>query len=233
LEGEPRSILLGLFLGGSFGFGEGARAALFVLDADFDPKAFLVVGAALVGEDVVGLPGAGGLEMLLEGGFVVADGTAEGFAGLQCEVKIGEGWLDDVFFDEGAGRGETAVEVESSDDGFERVGKKSRLSAAAALFFPAAKKKERAEIDASCDFAEMVAADERGTEASEFTFARGWKSAEERLGDGEAKDGVADELELFVVGAGIGERLGISFVGERAVGEGPGEEAGPSKHMIE
>ena len=50
-----------------------------------------MVGAALGGEDVVGLAGAGGLEMLLQGGFVIADGSAEGVAGLQGEVEIGEG----------------------------------------------------------------------------------------------------------------------------------------------
>ena len=37
-----------------------------------------MVGAALGGEDVLGLAGAGGLEVFLEGGFVVADGSAEG-----------------------------------------------------------------------------------------------------------------------------------------------------------
>ena len=41
-------------------------------------KRLLVVGAALGGEDVVGLAGAGGLEVLLQGGLVVADGSVEG-----------------------------------------------------------------------------------------------------------------------------------------------------------
>ncbi len=83
LEGEAGGLLLGLFFGGAFGFGEGAGASVFVVDADFDAEALLVVGAALVGEDVVGLAGAGGLEVLLQGGFVVADGSAEGVAGLR------------------------------------------------------------------------------------------------------------------------------------------------------
>ena len=85
LEGEARGVLLGLLFGGSLGFGEGAGAAFFVFDADFDAEAFLMVGAALVGEDVVGLTGAGGLEMFLQRGFVVADGSAEGVAALQGE----------------------------------------------------------------------------------------------------------------------------------------------------
>ena len=137
LEGEARGILLGLLLGGSFGFGECAGAAFFVGDADFDAEALLMVGAALIGEDVVGLAGAGGLEMLLQGGFVVADGSAEGLAGLDGEVEIREGGLDDVLFDEGAGGVEAAIEVEGCDDGFEGVGEECGLAAAAALFFAA------------------------------------------------------------------------------------------------
>ena len=160
-----------MFLGGSFGFGEGAGAALFVFDADFDAEALLVVGAALVGEDVVGLAGAGGLEVLLQGGFVVADGSAEGVAALHGEVKIGEGGLDDVLFDEGAGGGEAAVEVEGGDDGFEGVGEKRGLSAASALLFAAAEEEVRAEVDAGGDLAEMTAADEGGAEAGEFALA--------------------------------------------------------------
>jgi hypothetical protein len=65
---------------------------------------------------------SGGLEALLEGGFVVADGSAERVAGLQGEVEIGHGGVDDVLLDEVAGSGEATVEIESSDDSFEGVG---------------------------------------------------------------------------------------------------------------
>ena len=101
-----------------------------------------MVGAALGGEDVLGLAGSGGLEMLLQGGFVVADGSAEGVSGLQGEMEIGEGGLDDVFFDESASGVEAAVEIEGGDDGFEGVGEKSGFPAAAALFFAAAEAKK-------------------------------------------------------------------------------------------
>jgi len=134
--------LLGLFLGGALGFGEGSGATGFVVDADFDAEALLVVGAALVGEDVVGLACAGGLEMLLEGGFVVADGAAEGLAAVEGEVKVGEGGLDDVLFDEGAGGGEATVEIEGCDDGFDGVGEKGGLFAASGLFFSTAQAEE-------------------------------------------------------------------------------------------
>src|SRR5260370_914761 len=62
-----------------------------------------MVGAALVGEDVVWLAGSGGLEGFLEGGFVVADGSAEGVAALHGGVKRGAGGRDGVLFGEGAG----------------------------------------------------------------------------------------------------------------------------------
>ncbi len=83
----------------------------------------------------MGLTGAGGLKMLLQRGFVIADGSAEGFASLEGDVEAGKSRLDDVLFDEGAGDVESAVEIERGDDGFESVGEKGRLFAASALLF--------------------------------------------------------------------------------------------------
>ena len=54
-----------------------------------------------------------------------------------------------------------------------------------------------------------------------------------RFGDGQPEHGVADELELLVVGAGVGQGLGIGLVGEGAVGEGPGEQFGSLETMVE
>jgi hypothetical protein len=56
---------------------------------------------------------------------------------------------------------------------------------------------------------------------------------EESVGDGEAEDGVSDKLELFVVGGGVEEGFGLGFVGERTMGERPGEEFGALETMIE
>ena len=130
-----------------------------------------MVGTALRGEDVLGLAGSGGLEVLLEGGLVVADGSAEGLGGCQGAVKIGQRGLDDVVFDEGAGGVESAVEVESGDDGFEGVGEESGLLAASALLFSAAEAKVRPKVDALGDVAEMTAADEGGAEAGQLALA--------------------------------------------------------------
>jgi hypothetical protein len=171
--------------------------------------------------------------MLLEGGFVVANGAAEGFAALESEMEVGESGLDDVFFDEGPGGVEASVEIEGGDDGFESVRQERGFFAAAGLFFATPEAQEGAEIDAGGYLAEMTAADERGAEAGEFALAGGWEAAEESFGDGEAEDSVSDELELLVVGGWVGEGLGVGLVGERTVGEGPGEEIRALEEVVE
>jgi hypothetical protein len=90
-----------------------------------------------------------------------------------------------------------------------------------------------AEVDAGGDFAEMAAADERGAKTGELTFARGWEAAEEGFGYGETEDGITEELELLVVGCGVGEGFGFGLVGEGAMGESPGEEVGAAEAMVE
>jgi len=94
-------------------------------------------------------------------------------AGIQGEVKIGEGGLDDVPFDEGAGGVEAAIEIKGGDDGFEGVGEEGGLAAATALFLAATETEERAEIDAGGDLAEVAAADEGGAKAGQFALTGG------------------------------------------------------------
>lgn len=151
LEGEAGGLLLGLLFCGSFGLGQGGEAAFLVVDADLDAEALLVIGAGLGGEGVVGLAGASGLEVLLEGGFVVADGSAEGAAGAHGEMEGGHSGVEDVLFDEGAGGREATVEIEGGDDGFEGVGEDGGLFAATALLFSAAEEETGSEVDAGGD----------------------------------------------------------------------------------
>jgi hypothetical protein len=193
-EGDSRGLLLGLFLGGSFGLGEGPMTSLAVGDSNLDAEELLVVGAALRGEDVLGLAGSGGLEVLLECGLVVADGSGEGVSRREGSMEVGDGGLDDVALDEGAGGFETAVDVQSGYDGFEGVGEESGLLAATALFFAAAEAEHGTEADALGDAAEVTAADEGGAEAGEFALAGVGEAAIEAFRYGEAEDGVADEL---------------------------------------
>jgi hypothetical protein len=118
---------------------------------------------------------------------------------------MGKRGFDDVFLDESTGCVEASVEVEGGDNGFESVGEESGLSAAAALFLTAAEAEERAEFDAVGYFAEMAAADQRGSETGEFAFARGWETMKEGFGNDKAENGVADKLKLLVIGGRSGE----------------------------
>jgi hypothetical protein len=232
-DGEARGFLLGFLLGGAFRFAEGSEPAVFVADADFDAETLLMVGAALSDEGVVGLTEAGGLEVLLEGGFVVADGSAEGGAGFESEVEAGQRGLDDVLVDEGAGGVEAAIEIERGDDGFEGVGEERGFTAASALLFSAAEKKKRAELDAGGDLAEMAAADQGGAETGELAFAGVGETEEKGFGDGQTENGVAYELKLLVVGGWVLEGFGFGLVGEGTVSESPGEELGTVEAVIE
>jgi hypothetical protein len=76
-----------------------------------------------------------------------------------------------VLFDEGTGGGETTIEIESCDDGFESVGEDCGLFAATALLLSATEEEKCAKVDAGCDLSQMAAADERGAEAGELAFA--------------------------------------------------------------
>lgn len=65
LEGDASSFLLGLFLGGTFGFGERARTSKTVANSNFYAESLLMVGAALGSEHVMRLAGSRRLEVLL------------------------------------------------------------------------------------------------------------------------------------------------------------------------
>src|SRR5260370_18070710 len=110
-EGDARGILLGLFFGRALRLGEGSRSACAIFDANLASEAVLIVGSALRGKNVLRLPCPGGLEMLLKGGLVVADGSAEGVAGLHGEVEIGQRRLDDALIGEGTGGLEREIAI--------------------------------------------------------------------------------------------------------------------------
>ena len=84
---------------------------------------------------------------------MVADGSGEGVFGVEGGLEAGERRVDDVAADEGAGRFETAIEIEGGDDGFECIGEDGGLLTATAEVFAAAEAKEGAEADVRCDSA--------------------------------------------------------------------------------
>jgi hypothetical protein len=90
-----------------------------------------------------------------------------------------------------------------------------------------------AEVDAGGDFSQMAATDEGGAETGELALAGVGEAAEECFGYREAEDSVSEEFELLVVGGGVGEGFGVGFVGERTMGECPGEEFGALEGVTE
>jgi hypothetical protein len=232
-EGDAGCLLLGLLLGGAFGFSEGACASVAIGDTYFNAEELLMVRATLCGEDVLWLTCSRGLQVLLEGGLVIADGSGEGVTGRESTVEVGDRGFDDVALDKGAGGVETAVEVKRGDDGFESVGEQRGLLPTAALLFAAAEAEHGSEADALGDMAEVTAADERGAEAGEFALACVWEPAVEAVGDSETEDGVTNKFQLLVVGSGSRGSVGVGLVGEGTMGEGEREELGTPEAVVE
>ena len=128
---------------------------------------------------------------------------------------------------------QAGVEVEGGDDGLEGVREQGGFGAAAAALLALAEAEAGAEVEAEGHLAEVAAADDGGAEAGELALAGVGEAAVEGLGDDQAEDGVAEELELLVVGARVGEALGVGLVGERAVGEGELEQRGVLEGVAE
>jgi hypothetical protein len=194
----------------------------------------------LGGEDVLGLTGAYGLEVLLESGFVVTDGSGEGIAVVESGLEGWQGGLDDLLLDEAASGGEATVQVEGGDNGFYGVGKEGWLAAASTGLFAAAEADVVAEADPGGDVAEVAGGDDGGAEPGELAFAEPGEALEEGFCGEQTEDGIADELELLVVGTGVMERglqtggFGglVVLVGERTMGKGPEEELGSLEAMV-
>jgi hypothetical protein len=185
-EGNARGLLLGLFFCRALRFRQGAGTAGSIGNADLDAEELLVIGPALRGKNILGLAGSSGLQVLLESGFVVADGPTEGVSGAQRALQIGKGWFDDVALDEDTRDFQASIEIESCDYGFESVGEQCRLLASAALLLAPTKTKQGAKGNALGDGSKMTAADERGAEPRELALAGVGKTAVEALRHGEA-----------------------------------------------
>ena len=159
------------------------------------------------------------------------------FCGWGRAARFGEeggfGGVYDVAADEGARGREAAVEIHGGDDGFERFGEERGLALAAGVLLAATEAEHGTELDALGYLGEVAGADQRGAHAGEVALARCGEAAVEGLGDEHAEDSVADEFELLVVAAGVVLTVGVRLVGERAVGEGEGEERGVLEGVAE
>jgi hypothetical protein len=129
---------------------------------------------------------------------------------------------------------EAAVEEESADDGLHGVGEHGAFAAKAAAVFAAAEAEKIAEPDGRGYFGHVLSADQLGANAGQFALMPLGMKKEECFADDEAKDGVAEEFEAFVVAEGGRLFHAIfdgSLIGEGAVREGPHQQLGSGKAM--
>jgi len=144
----------------------------------------------------------------LEAGFEIAEFTG----GILCG---GDG--HDYTVDNASGLVETAVEVDSSENGFDCVGEEGAFLAATGEFFAASELEAVAEVDGAGDADEMGGGDDAGLVDAEVAFGEFGVVTEEVFADQEAENGIAEEFELFVV-FGHGLAALAAFTVEAAMG---------------
>ena len=128
------------------------------------------------------------------------------------------GGLDDLgeqALHQGAGGDEAAVLEGGADQGLEGVGQDRGAQGAAAAGLALAQAEQLGQAELQGGAVQAVLAHQVGADAGQVALVGVAEAVEQEAGDGQAQDGVAEELEtLVVVGA------------EAAVGQGPLQEAG-------
>ena len=177
------------------------------LDDHLDPELLLVVRADGLDEPV-GRPLAGGpLGVLLE----PALGALE-----RGHREVGRQLLGGHLVDPVARDVPAEVEVDRADQRLERRREQRRPHAPAALRLALAEQQERAEVDAGREAGEPGRADDRRAARREHPLVVAGMALVERLGHGQAHDGVAEELEALVVARrGVGVLVQPAAVDER------------------
>ena len=194
------------------GLGDPPRRALPdaerpALDLDLDPELLLVVRPDRLDQAVDGPLAGGPLGVLLE----PALGALEGGDGV-----VGGELLRGQLVDPVAGGVPAEVEVDRPDQRLERRRQQGRPDAPAALGLALAEEQERAEVEAGRQAGEAGGADDRRAAGGQDALVVGRVAAVQRLGDGEADDGVAEELETLVVTRrGVGVLVQPAAVNER------------------
>ena len=108
------------------------------------------------------------------------------------------------------------VEVDRPDQGLERGRQQGRPDAPAALRLAFAEQQVRAELEPGRQPGEPRRADDRCPPGGQHALVVARVAPVEGLGDGEADDGVAQELEALVVtGRGVGMLVQPAAVDER------------------
>lgn len=209
LEGELGSSLAGAFFRVALG-----TAGVVFADTDFDGECLRMLGALLLDN---GVARRGEFELLgvfLERAFEVA------YRGFAVGSVVGES-LDDMSVDEVAGDFESAVKVESGNQGLVGVGEKSPLGTASAHLFAAAETEIAAEMKHFGGFVQPLGTDEVGFAFGKTAFGQTGIEGDKLLSDEESEDGIAEEFQLLVIAknARSGYRAfeAIGLVSERAL----------------
>ena len=206
----------------------------------------MVIGTALGLDGIFGLAALLGLQNFLQCRFVVSNAAAP----QHLVTQTGSNGIDDLAHDKGTRRLDSGVEIERADHGFDAVGEEGILMAASAAFFSAAEEHVVAEFQPAGHRAQLAAADQFRAQPGQRAFIQFGIAPAQRFSNQQAHDGIAKELKLFVVGAGIrsvdharrrGTACGFGrlrsgealLIGQRTMREGACEQLGLCEAMPE
>ena len=179
----------------------------FARHLDLDPELLLVVGSDRLDQPVERPLAGRPLGVLLE----------PALGALERRDRVVGGQLLRRQLVDPVARGVPAeVEVDRPDEGLERGRQQGRPDAAAALRLAFAEQQVRAELEPGGQPGEAGRAHDRGAARGQHALVVGRVAPVQGLGDGEADDGVAEELEpLVVTGRGVRVLVQPAAVDER------------------
>src|SRR6266849_1054970 len=98
-----------------------------------------------------------------------------------------------------ARRRPSAIEIQCSQDRFQRVHQQSGFIAAAALLFAAAQAQIVADLELLGHAQQVPLPNQMRAQFRKMSFVKSREATEQRLGSNQAQDGISQELELFVI----------------------------------
>ena len=118
--------------------------------------------------------------------------------------------------DESLGGGQSAIEIERSQQGFEGIGQQGWIVTAAAVFLAPGELQQRADFEPGRDVGQGPAAHQDGKAFRQRPLLLIRKILEQHMGDNQAEHPVAEEFEPLEaspprLGAGVGQSLDEQF----------------------
>ena len=98
-----------------------------------------------------------------------------------------------------AGLLKAAVEINSTDNGFERIHQQSLFCPAAGFFFASSELQVLAQVDSFCVFHEIRRADKESFQLRQLPFRQTGMRPEKKIADEKSQDCVAQKFQLLVV----------------------------------